>query len=54
MRTFSSMFMLAPGDCSPSLRVVSKMFTMFLEPMVFLLKKRNSRWRPGGSFGDAS
>ena len=30
MRSFSSMFIDAPGDCSPSRRVVSNMMTRFL------------------------
>src|SRR5713226_6574533 len=52
IRIFSSTFMLAPGDCSPSLRVVSKILTTLLfttfADMIFLHKK-SSRGIANGS-----
>ncbi len=45
MTSFSSVFMEAPGDCSPSRRVVSKMW-IFL-----VMMSPNSRWLPNRFHG---
>src|SRR5438477_96481 len=50
MRTFSSRFIDAPNDCSPSRKVVSKITTRFLSSMRFIgptswISRRNTRRR---------
>src|SRR4051794_40954119 len=48
IRSFSGTVMLQPGDCSPSRRVVSKIYTRSL--MVF--EPIGTLWRGGGWFGE--
>ncbi len=42
MRSFSSMFMLAPGDCSPSRRVVSKILIVLACSLALLIAVASS------------
>src|ERR1043166_1393810 len=47
MRSFSSRFIAAPGDCSPSRSVVSKMMTRFLSLLMFHHSRHaGESWHP--------